>query len=122
MSMYTAARATIESTYEDKCTVTEIQHSKNPVTFLQEEKEVCTVENQPCRLSFSNISSVGDGDYAVTAQTVKLFIAPEIEIKAGSKITIVQKDGSTHHYKRSGVAGVWSTHQEIMLELFKGWA
>lgn len=122
MSVCDAVRAAIESTYEDKCTVTEIQHKRNPVTFLEEEQEVCTVEEQPCRLSFSSISAVSDGDYAKTAQSVKLFIAPELDIKAGSKITIVQKNGSTHSYKRSGVPAVYSTHQEIMLELFKGWA
>lgn len=113
-----AARQAIESTYKGECSVFEIQYAKNEITFLEEKKTVCTVEEQPCRLSFSSIQSVSDGDVAQTAQSVKLFIAPEIEIKAGSKLTITQ-DGITNNYKRSGLPAVYSTHQEIMLEPYK---
>ena len=52
---------------------------------------------------------------------MKLFIAPEVEIKSGSKI-IVAHCGKTTEYTRSGVPGMHATHQEIMLDLFKEWA
>jgi hypothetical protein len=82
---------------------------------------VVVIENQPCRLSFSSNPSATDGDIAEINQTVKLFFAPEIKVKEGSKI-IVTQNGVTTEYKQSGTPAVYSCHQEIFLELFKGWA
>ena len=80
------------------------------------------IENQPCRLSFKTAPSTSDnGAVAETAQTVKLFLAPELQVKEGSKITVTQ-NGVTTDYKRSGAPAAYPTHQEIQLELFKGWA
>ena len=83
--------------------------------------DVEVLVNQPCRLSFSSIPTTSDGDVAEINQTVKLFFAPEIEIKEGSKITVTQ-NGVTTAYNQSGTPAVYSTHKEILLELFKGWA
>lgn len=52
---------------------------------------------------------------------LRLFLAPEIKVAPGSKITITQ-NGVVGEYKNSGVPAMYDTHQEIMLELFKGWA
>ena len=52
---------------------------------------------------------------------MKLFIAPDIEVKSGSKITVTQ-NGVTAEYSASGEAAVYESHKEIMLELWKGWA
>ncbi|HBG1494195.1 TPA: hypothetical protein KPH48_002465, partial [Clostridioides difficile] len=46
--------------------------------------------------------------------TIKLFISPDIEIKAGSKLIINDKE-----YVRSGESAIYPNHQEIILELFK---
>ena len=54
-------------------------------------------------------------------QTIKLYIYPDINIKNGSKI-IVTQNGKKQEYKNSGEPARYETHQEIMLELFKGWA
>jgi len=54
-------------------------------------------------------------------QSVKLFISPGVVIKEGSKIT-VSREGMEFVYASSGVPALYPTHQEIMLELFKGWA
>lgn len=51
----------------------------------------------------------------------KLFISPDVAIKAGSKI-IVTQHGRTTEYSNSGVPAVYPTHQEIMLTLFNGGA
>lgn len=77
--------------------------------------------DQPCRLSFSSSPSVSDGDVPKINQTVKLFFAPEITIKEGSKITVTQ-NGVATVYKQSGVPAVYQTHKEILLELFDGFA
>lgn len=116
-----AARAAIETLYRGTCTVTEHQ------PYTKENKstgyhDVNVHENKPCHLSFSQIKSTAQGDgAAATIQITKLFIAPEVQIKPGSKLTIAQNDITTE-YKNSGVPAVFPTHQEIVLELFKGWA
>ncbi|AZK44778.1 hypothetical protein [Paenibacillus lentus] len=120
--MVSAKRKAIESLYIGKCIITEYKEVRNEVTKITKHREVSVVTDQPCKLSFERISSVNqsDGAKAVT-QAVKLFIAPEIVIKPGSKITVTQ-NGVTTDYQNSGEPARYSSHQEIMLELFKGWA
>ena len=80
------------------------------------------LENQPCKLSFETLKSAVQTDSAATvAQITKLFVSPDVSIRAGSKITVTQ-DGVTTDYTRSGVPAVYPTHQEIVLELFKEYA
>lgn len=116
------ARKAVESLYDGFCTITEYQKIKkeNKSTGFS---EVVVVENQPCRLSFQSVNSTTateTGASAVT-QSVKLFLAPEIKVKPGSKITVTQND-VTAEYQNSGVPAVYGTHQAIILELFKGWS
>ena len=116
------ARKTVESMYAGKCTVTEHQKVIDEVSKLTTYKDDIVLENQPCRLSFQNISAAGkNGAAAVIAQTVKLFISPDIVVRPGSKITVTQ-NGITADYTYSGVPAVYMTHQEILLELFERWA
>ncbi len=118
----TRHRKLIEKLYMGICTIAEYQSIKDPETKRTRQTEVTVLENQPCRLSFKTVSSASEFDNAPTiSQVTKLFIAPEIIIKAGSKITVTQ-DGRTTDYSHSGVPAVYSTHQEIALNLFDGWA
>lgn len=116
------ARKAIESMYDGKCTITEYQKIKreNKSTGFQ---EVVVLENEPCRLSFKTINNTKQTDNAASAvvQIVKVFLAPDIQVKPGSKLTITQNDVTTE-YKNSGEPAFYSTHQEIVLELFKGWS
>ena len=114
------ARKAFEKCYDGTFTVTEHQKVKNP-NHTTGFSDVVVLKDQPCRLSFSSSPVTTDGDVAVMAQTVKLFYSPEIQVKAGSKITVTQ-NGVTTDYKQSGTPAVYSTHTEILLELFKGWA
>ena len=114
-------RTAIEMMYQGTCTVTEHQKVKkeNKTTGFQ---DVIVLENQPCKLSFSNITSTNQTETAaLVAQTAKVLIAPEIQIKPGSKLTITQ-NGVTTEYENSGEPALFNTHQEISLVLFKGWA
>ncbi|HBG5771228.1 TPA: hypothetical protein KQJ54_003910, partial [Clostridioides difficile] len=104
----------IEMLYRDKCTIVEYQPIKDPVTKRTNNKEVIVLENQPCKLSYKNIVSATEGKVAKLEQTIKLFISPDIEIKAGSKLIINDKE-----YVRSGESAIYPNHQEIILELFK---
>ena len=111
------ARKALEKGYTGTFTVTEHQKvtKENRTTgFI----DVDVVIDQPCKLSFSSSPSTSDGFIAEVNQTVKLFFAPEITVKEGSKITVTQ-NGVTTIYKRSGVPMVYQTHTEVLLELVK---
>lgn len=115
-------RRAIESLYIGKCTVTVQNEGINEATgesiFTEEEK----FTDIPCRLSFSSSANgVKDGYVTDITQTVKLFIAPELDIPNGSKITVTQ-NGRTTDYCRSGESAVYTSHQEITLDLFEEYA
>lgn len=112
-----AARKAIESQYEGLLTVTEYQDVTNPITHITHSEKVVVLENQPCKLSFETITTAIQTETAATiSQAVKLFVSPDITIKAGSMLTVTQ-NGVTTEYTSSGVPAVYPTHQEIMLEL-----
>lgn len=114
-------RNAIESTYDGRCTITEHQKitKANKSTGFE---DVSVLENQPCRLSFSSINSTTAGEAAATKiQVTKVFLSPSIQVKAGSKLTITQ-NGVTTDYMNSGVPAVYDSHQEIIVNLFEGWA
>ncbi len=113
-------RKALEKGYTGTFTVTEHQKITRP-NHTTGFADVDVLVDQPCRLSFSSSPSTTDGDVAEIKQTVKLFFAPEIMVKDGSKITVTQ-NGVTTEYKQSGTPAVYQTHTEIILELFKGWA
>lgn len=116
-----AARKAIESTYIGSLVVIEHQKVKDEVTKLTGYKDVAVIENQPCKLSFESLKTASQSDSAATVtQTTKLFVSPDIVIKAGSKITVTQA-GITTDYTCSGVPAVYLTHQEIILDLFEDW-
>ncbi|HBG5851880.1 TPA: hypothetical protein KQV41_003853 [Clostridioides difficile] len=112
--MVSKTRKAIEMLYRDKCTIVEYQPIKDPITKRTNNKEIVVLENQSCKLSYKNIVSATDGKVAKLEQTIKLFISPDIEIKAGSKLIINDKE-----YVRSGESAIYPNHQEIILELFK---
>lgn len=115
------ARKAIESTYDSTCTVIEYKQEKDPVTKKTGSKEVTVYKDKPCKLSYSSINKSNQTEAASTVtQIIKVFIAPELDVRAGSKLVITKK-GRTTEYKNSGVPAVYDTHQEIVLELFRGW-
>lgn len=113
-------RKAIESQYKGICTVYEYQSVKDEETLVTSTEPVIVLENQPCKLSYENINTVSDG---IPTQTmgVKLFIAPEIEIKSGSKIVVTQ-NGVTTEYAQSGFPAKYTNHQEIKLQLYEKFA
>lgn len=117
-------RKSIESLYTARCDVIEYQELQDPVTKITKHQEVVVLENLPCKLSYYTPSR-GGLDKSESAheviQATKLFIAPEIRIKPGSKI-IVTLNGITADYERSGEPAIYPTHQEIGLQLFSRWA
>ena len=115
-------RKAIERLYTGRMTVTERRGVKDETTKRTEFEDVVVYEDVPCRLSYSNapVSEELNGAYSVT-QEIKLFCAPELDIKAGSKITVTQ-NGVTRTYIHSGKSAVYSAHREISLELEREYA
>lgn len=121
MQAKTAHRQAVEMMYEGTCTVYEKQGSTDPKTKITSQREVPVYEEVACKLSFSKIMPVekqAEGYRQV--QTVKLFLAPEINVKPGSKIVVTQNN-VTEAYKMSSLAAVYASHQEIMLDAWDGW-
>lgn len=119
MDMGKLHRKAVESLYHGTCTVYERKKAKGEKTKLTGFKDVLVLENQPCRLSFAKINAAVQGEAAATAaQAIKLFLSPDIIVKPGSKVTVLQ-NGVERDYTSSGVPAVYQSHQEIMLELEK---
>lgn len=115
-------RKALELLYDGLCDV--IEHKKTKKADGSTGfSEVVVLEKQPCRLSFKTIynTEIQNNSAALTKQAVTLFVAPELNIRAGSKVVVTQNDISTA-YKSSGTPAAYSTHQEIPLELFERWA
>lgn len=102
-----------------ECTIYEYQQVTDSTTHQTTSKPVPVVENEPCRVSFSNIqvTDLTSGIANIT-QEIKLFIRPDIEIGAGSKIVITQHN-RTNNFIRSGEPAVYTNHQEVPLEIDK---
>lgn len=115
ISTVAAARAAIETLYTDTCDIVSQKKTvTNGVVKFQTEK---IAENLPCRLSVSSKYSAVNGDVlTAVSQKVELFLAPETTVPAGCKV-IVHHLGRDTAYKSSGVPAVYTTHQEILLEL-----
>lgn len=116
-----SARKAVESRYDRVCTI--IEHQKVPKANKSTGfDDVIVAENLPCRLSFKTKANTDKNEIASSvSQIIEVFLNPEITIKTGSKLIITQ-NGVTTEYKSSGQPAVYSTHQEIILELFKEWA
>ena len=115
------ARKAVESLYNGLCTISEYKKVKkeNKSTGFD---EVVVLENQPCRMSYKTVNSTSQTDTVGTVtQAITVYLSPDILVKPGSKLTITQND-VTSEYKCSGKSAIYSTHQEIPLELFKGWS
>ena len=86
------ARKTIESTYDCKCDIIEHQAIKNTINKRTEYQEKTVLEKEPCRISYKTISNANETENeSNVTQIVKLFIAPEIQIKSRFK---------NHSYKK----------------------
>lgn len=112
-----AQRKATEMFYEHTCTIKEFQSVKDPVTKQTKKQEIVVLENQPCRLSYSSVKSANQSESNATVQQViKLFIAPEIIVKEGSRI-FIEHEGRTTEFKHSGKPAIYPSHQEITLEV-----
>ncbi|WP_312047762.1 hypothetical protein [Anaerotignum sp.] len=111
-------RKHVESLYDGKCTITEFRSQEG---LINNTVPMVIGENIPCRLSYHSFPSGKQTDTAtVASQSIKLFLSPEIEVKAGCEIVVTQ-NGVTTAYKASGAPAIFVSHKEIELTLKDGW-
>ena len=122
--MVNAQRKALERLWKDRCTVYHRVKVKDPISKLTDSKEMPLLQDQPCKLSFETLTSTNGDEVATVQQVVKLFLSPDVKVPAGCKIIVTRPNDveRTFTYSRSGEPGVFSNHQEIMLEPFRGWA
>lgn len=113
------ARKAMELLYEHTCIIKEYKKVKDPGTKVTKSELVPVIEDQACRISFQNTKAANQTDSnSEIQQVIKLFIAPEIIVKEGSVI-VVNYNGREAIFKNSGIPAIYSTHQEISLEIDK---
>ena len=102
-----------------KCNIYEYQEVTDPDTWQTRHELVAVVTDEPCRLSHRNESTVNPNSGApYVAQTIVLFIRPDLTIKEGSVIEVTQHE-VTNKYKRASKPAIYTNHQEIALELYE---
>lgn len=119
-SSYAAA---IKSLWQGKCTITVRNNGvTDEKTGRVAVREVDVYTHIPCRISFDSVNPTQqESNAAGIVQSITLFLDRAVTVPEGSKITVTQH-GTTAAYEKSGKPAVYSTHQEIPLELFRGWA
>ena len=115
-------RKAIEATYDGTCRIYGMQSVKDPVTKVTRQEEAIVQDGVACHLSYSSTAPAAGSDTVTgVAQTIKLFLAPELVDPPGCRIEVTQQ-GRTESYAQSGKAAVYSSHQEILLEIWKEYA
>ncbi len=115
-------KAAVQRLWTGKATVTVREGVLNEANGRTEPVERVLVEGAACRISHKTVTATEPSEEAAkTVQTVTLYIDPSVDIPEGSKITVTQNK-VTRDYERSGTQAVYTVHQEVPLELFRGWA
>lgn len=116
-------RKVIESLYKGFCDVYEYKGEKDPNTGrIGKCKEIkVNASPIPCRLSYGRSNTVVQTEGGIITQNIKLFLPPEILVKANSKIVITQNNTKLA-YKSSSQPMIYESHQEINLEIFDRWS
>ena len=111
----------LERLWTDRCTVIVRDAQADAQTHVTGFTERVLFQEEPCRLSFEKTAASGQEAAAGVTQGAKLFLDWRLEIPAGSKI-LVQRQGKTLAFARSGVPAVFSGHQEVPVALWRKWA
>lgn len=120
--MVNAHREALRKLWDGLCDVYVRKTEVNKANGRDAPEWIRTVHRQPCRLSFSTVSpTTARDDAALIRQTVKLFLAKDVDVPPGSKLVVTQ-EGRTRTYVDTGEPAVYRHHQEITLERKEEWA
>ena len=107
-------RKAIEQLYEHTVTISEMVTEFNPETYRTEPVEKIIYKDLPCRISFISQETVMGENISLSANKVKLFIAPEIMIKDSSKI-VANINDNIIEFELSSPPFIYPTHREYVL-------
>lgn len=109
------ARSAWESLYEGFCDVYTFTKVYDENTHRTSVERVRTHENVACHCSYGGTTPATITDnVSEISQSITLYLAPEVDIPAGSVIEVTQA-GKTTTFEASGTPRVYLTHQEISL-------
>jgi len=114
----------IKSLWKDNATIYVRESYTDEETALEKQREISVLDDEPCRIVYVSSPTTGDDRGApAKAQTIKLLIDRNAELPLGSKISVLREDtDEPEEYRNAGMAGIYSVHKEITLEVWKGWA
>ena len=107
-----AERKAIEMTYEDKCDI--IRNVEKKAGFITRAEEQTVYSAVPCALSTGNSTTRQTETVNNIEYEAKVFMAPEVEVKAGDKILINRLGVKELRLESIGEPAVYKTHQEVM--------
>lgn len=113
------ARHKLDAFYDGVCSVS---HYEVLPGVVDQVKEVAGGSEIPCHLDYGDVGPVEalePGQRVVLGAT--LFLAPEVEIAPGSRVSVKQ-NGVQLVFEASGEAAVYQTHQEVPLRMAGKWA
>ena len=114
--------------WKDICTIQTVQKvtKSNQATGLE---WVNLVEDEPCKISFfqnnMRVNNPTDRSWVASAvvQQTKLFIRPDLDIPAGSRITVTtHENNKLLYFESSAIPMIFTNHQEILVESVQKWA
>jgi hypothetical protein len=112
----------LQKLWLDRLTVMERHKIIDPEDGSTGFEYVVVIENEPCKLSFSTLNTTNPTTTdAEIVQVTKVFLDEAIQIKPGSKITVQRRD-DYFEYAQSGLPGIFTNHQEIVLVPWEKWA
>lgn len=119
MSLFKRYRGTLERHYVARADVLEERLVENPLNGLSRPKWVTVLTGVPCRISHLSGDVSGADPLPEAGQRVKLFVAPDVEIRPGSRVQVLDDGGGTV-YRYAGHAASYDSDQEIVLERLEG--
>ncbi|MNV23493.1 hypothetical protein D3C71_1145060 [compost metagenome] len=107
-------RKALERTYTDRVTAQRNGKYTDPVTHETRLGLYQVYADKPCRISQKSLGSNGQTETVNNiAYEIKLFAAPELDIKQGDKLTVTR--GRVTRIFTAGEPFPYPTHQEISL-------
>lgn len=120
-------REAVEKLYSWRCSVYEREEYTDEAGITKH-REILALKDIPCRISYSTgmlfnklNSGKEDIDAVRNKQYTKVFTSPDILIRPGSKIVATNEKGE-HIYFHSGERAEYLSHNEVLVENFKGWS
>lgn len=115
--MVIGQKKALERLWRDRCSVYSQVKKTDPTTHITSLVWEAVLLDVPCKLSFGSLQVTEGDPVAKVGQTAKLFLDSGLQVPAGSKIVVSRPNEEPRQFTfgASGLAGVFTHHQEIQL-------